>query len=432
TKHDHMIPLIQYFLDNGVDINVRNPKNRKTIFSTLLTLKTAKFLLDKGADHKIIDADTDTPLISAIENEAANDLIKFLIDIGVYLGTKEYGMPFDTAESKVSDLERQHFDVEFRIRNDDMLESLNVRIDKARKVMRIIEQAIDVQTSESVELLSDELMTPELRLFGYSVVLKNKKFRDILTQNDVQAIIDELKQFQPTDIDKLLHHTENFLIYVDNVKKDIKIETQGKLKEYYLAYDADDGYRPYRISFSPTIDKILLRAKTEHSEMELYYNLDYMREPLFIQLAHTKNDHIIPLIQFFLDNGVDVNMRSQKWGDTIFSSVSTLKMTKFLASNGADPTIVTKDNDTPLIHAINLERSNELIKFLIDIGGLHVRSSDYPAVLDIAKWKVEYLKNKQLDMSDGNEQYASLSARRKKAEEVVRIIEQALEAEKKP
>ncbi|MCH9845169.1 MAG: ankyrin repeat domain-containing protein [Alphaproteobacteria bacterium] len=151
-----------------------------------------------------------------------------------------------------------------------------------------------------------------------------------------------------------------------------------------------------------------------------------------MELAHTKNNNMIPLIQFFLDNGVDVNARNSIYDSTIFTAVGTLEIAQFLLENGVDQNIVRSLNITPLMLAIEWERSNELIKLLIDVGlDLHVKSRHYGTALDTAKEKAAYLKNKQLDMSDGNEQYASLSARRKKAEEVVRIIAQALEAERK-
>nr|MCH9845557.1 hypothetical protein [Alphaproteobacteria bacterium] len=86
--------------------------------------------------------------------------------------------------------------------------------------------------------------------------------------------------------------------------------------------------------------------------------------------------------------------------------------------------------------AVSRERSNELIKFLIDIGmDLHAKSSFYGTALDEAKEKVKSIEesiwrtHETDDESPGDE---LLPARIEKAEEVVRIIEQALEAEKKP
>ena len=292
--------------------------------------------------------------------------------------------------------------------------------------------------SAETKTVQEILASAELKLFGYYVFLNNEGFRDILTENDVQAIIAELKQFQPKELNKFLHHTEDFLIYADKV--DIKLELieitekereYGYLKHFYLTYKYNDLY--HQFSISPAMDAILLRVKTEHPEMHLFYYSDSAFNPLFIELAYPSNNNIIPLIQFFLDNGVDINMRNPKFDQAIFYAVSTLEIAQFLLANGADPNILSNGNATPLMSAISGEDSNELIKFLIDLGvDLHAKSSFYGTALDTAKEKVKYLEKSiwKLDnSSDTPLGYQLLPARLEKAEEVVRIIEQALEAE---
>ena len=69
-----------------------------------------------------------------------------------------------------------------------------------------------------IETLPSELTTTELKLFCYYIMLMNKDFRNILTENDVQAIIDELKQFQPEELAKLIHHQEEILTYANNIE----------------------------------------------------------------------------------------------------------------------------------------------------------------------------------------------------------------------
>ncbi|MCH9843898.1 MAG: ankyrin repeat domain-containing protein [Alphaproteobacteria bacterium] len=303
---------------------------------------------------------------------------------------------------------------------------------------RIFDEEL-AKATEREAVTKKTLNNAELRLFCYYVILKNLDFRDILTENDVQAIIDELTQFQPTEFDKLVHHQAEMLVYANDITREIRTsrtEEHGYLEYYYLTYQASDGRKAYKFSFSPTIDEILLRAATEHPEMDINYDPDYVANPLFMQLAYTTNNNIIPLIQFFLDNGVDINMQNPKFGNTIFSSIGTLEIAQFLLKNGADPTIVTKSNGNPLRYAISFERSNELIRLLIDSGvDLNIRSTfDGENALDTAKDKVKGLEydiwrmENSSDSSPGDE---FLHARIEKAEEVVRIIEQALEAEKK-
>ncbi|MCH9852286.1 MAG: ankyrin repeat domain-containing protein [Alphaproteobacteria bacterium] len=301
------------------------------------------------------------------------------------------------------------------------------------------EPAIIEEQSSQTKTVAEILTSVELKLFCYYVILFKKDFRDILTENDVQAIIDELQQFQPTELNKFLHHKEEMLIYANNIKIEIessRTEEYGYLKQYYVTYQADDSSDAHRVEFSPTIDEILLRAKTEHPDIYISYYPDFATSPLFMQLASTKNNNIIPLIQFFLDNGVAINAKETEGNYTIFSTVGTLEIAQFLVANGADPTFITDDNDTPLMFAVSGEDSNELIKLLIDLGvDLHVKSSFFGTALDTAKDKVKGLESsiwrthETDDESLGDE---LLPARLEKAEEVVRIIEQALEAEKKP
>ena len=284
------------------------------------------------------------------------------------------------------------------------------------------------------------MITPELRLFGYYTLLFKKDFRDILTENDVQAIIDELKQFQPTELAKLLHHTDDILKYTNNVKRevrDVKTEPQGGLKEYYLTYTADDGYEPYRLSFSPTIDKALLRAITEHPEVIKVqpvifdYSQQYKTSPLFTNLAHTTNNNIIPLIQFFLDSGVDINFKNPNFNNTIFTIVGTLEIAQFLLANGGDPTIKASNGSTPLMYAISNEGTNELIKFLIDIGvDLNASTAYFDDMLGLSKDKVERLQTYQASLKEDGEQadeIATALIRIEKAETVVKIIAEAMD-----
>ena len=307
----------------------------------------------------------------------------------------------------------------------------------------IAEETVDEELSTIQQLFTEhptlpyELTTTELRLFGYYVILKNLNFRDILTENDVSAIIDELKQFQPEDVKKLVHHTDDIVKYANNIEAETRTsrtETYGYLRHHYLTYQADDGWN-YKVSISPTIDEILLRAVTEHPEMDIYYQARFATNPLFMQLSFTKNNNIIPLIQFFLDNGVDINTRSPNSNKTIFSSVGTLEIAQLLLANGADHTIIANDGETPLIQAVTRELSNELIKFLIDSGvDLHAKAPYFVGdaditALEMVEKSIEWLR--AIDDTDHNPKYEPTHTRIEKAEEVVRIIEQALEAEKK-
>ncbi|MCH9845510.1 MAG: ankyrin repeat domain-containing protein [Alphaproteobacteria bacterium] len=310
--------------------------------------------------------------------------------------------------------------------------SVTEEITSAEKTSTTEEQSSQTKT------VAEILESTELKLFGYYVILSDADFRNILTENDVQAIITELKQFQPKDIDKLVHHQKEMLIYANKIEIELEliaIEEHGYLKFFYVTYQADDSSDAHRVEFSPTIDAILLRAKTEHLEMHLSYYPDFATSPLFMQLASTKNNNMIPLIQFFLDNGVDINTKKTEGNYTIFSTVGTLEIAQFLVANGADPTFITDDNDTPLMFAVSGEDSNELIKFLIDLGvDLHAKSSFFGTALDAAKEQVKGLEydiwrmENSSDSSPGDE---FLHTRHKKAKEVVSIIEQALEAEKK-
>ncbi len=295
-----------------------------------------------------------------------------------------------------------------------------------------------------INTLSSELTTTDLKLLGYHAILKNSLLLDILTENDVSAIIDELKQFQPKDLAKLIHHHKEMLTYADNVEiEEIFFKTEDGnvfLKHYFLIYQADGDYTGYKLLFSPTIDEILLQAVTKHPTINIDYYSGYTINPLFMHLANTSNNNIIPLIQFFLDEGAAINAKNPTWGKTIFSSVGTLEIAKFLISNGADPNIISSGGEYPLINAIFWKRSTELIKFLIDLGmDLHAKSSyDGDAIsrtpLKLAKDQVTKLKDIYVSIDNGDALYyaskrATLPARIAKAEEVVRIIEQALEAE---
>ena len=281
--------------------------------------------------------------------------------------------------------------------------------------------------SAQEKTIFDILRSAELKLFGYYVILNNSNFLDILTENDVSAIIGELKQFQPTELDKFLHHTEDFLIYAD----DIAIK-HDNINRFYVTY------QDRQIIFSPTIDKILLRAVTDHPEMKIYYETQFATNPLFMQLADTNNNNIIPLIQLFLDNGADINAKNPTWGKTIFSYVGTLEIAQLLSANGADPTIIANNGESPLIHAIYWHRSHQLIKFLIDIGvDLHAKSSSDNTALSEAKDNVEYFINDYETENNDNyfddpEYLEAVRARFANTREVLRIIEQALEADKKP
>ena len=294
------------------------------------------------------------------------------------------------------------------------------------------------QLFSEIETLSRELITTELRLFCYYITLKNKDFLDILTENDVSAIIGELKQFQPEDIDKLLYHQEEMLIYANT----IEAFSQGKWTDEYghlgYVHMSYYGIEPgvfLKVDFSPTIDEILLQTITDHPNIDIIYNSYLVDEPLFIHLADTKNNNIIPLIQFFLDNGVDINTRSPNSNKTIFSSVGTLEIAQLLLANGADHTIIANDGETPLIQAVTRERSNELIKFLIDSGvDLHAKAPYFVGdvdltALEMVEKSIEWLR--AINDPDYNPKYGPTIDRIYKAEEVVRIIEQALEAEKK-
>ena len=286
-----------------------------------------------------------------------------------------------------------------------------------------------ITKSASAETLPkwEILHSTEIKLFGYYVFLKNVSFRDILTENEVSAIINELKQFQPKELHNFLHHTEDFLIYADEVA--VKKLEYSRLQQFFVTYDGSN------IKSSPTIDEALARANTEHPDMGIIYAPNDVENPLFMELAFTNNNNIIPLIQFFLDDGAAINEKNPTWGKTIFSSVGTLEIAKFLISNGADPTIIEKDGATPLMYAIYREASNELIKFLIDMGvDLHAKSPRYGTALDTAKEYIGYLDREYSRILKYRDQYlaseiSASRARLAKAEEVLRIIEQALAEE---
>ncbi len=292
-----------------------------------------------------------------------------------------------------------------------------------------------------IETLPSELTTTDLKLFSYYVALKNSELLDTFTENDVSAIIDELKQFQPKDLAKLIHHQEEILTYTNNIEIEKNFFRTKKdniyVKHYHIRYYLNDIVGFYKVEFSPTIDKILLQAVTEHPEIYFDYYSGYAVNPLFMELANTHNNNIIPLIQFFLDNGAVINSKNPKWSKTIFSYVGTLEIAKFLISNGADSNIVTDSHKSPLINTIHWERSNELIKFLIDLGvDLHAKSSydgtpPYRTPLEKAEERVRILKDIYISTNNSDQLYydsvkASFPAHIEKAEEVVRIIEQAL------
>ncbi|MCH9853279.1 MAG: ankyrin repeat domain-containing protein [Alphaproteobacteria bacterium] len=303
------------------------------------------------------------------------------------------------------------------------------------------EEKLDIRKILSqIETLPSELTTTELRLFGYYAIFKNSDVLDVLTENDVQAIIDELKQFQPEDIKKLVHHADDIVKYASNIElkaRSFSTDEYGYVEHNYLSYPADNGWY-YKILISPTIDEILLRAATEHPEMDIYYETQFATNPLFMQLADTNNNNIIPLLQLFLDNGADINAKNPTWGKTIFSYVGTLEIAQLLLANGADPTIIANNGESPLIHAIYWHRSHQLIKFLIDIGvDLHAKSSSDNTALSEARRNFEYFNSGYENTESDDELYlaseiAAFPAQLANAEEVVRIIEQALEAEKKP
>ena len=288
--------------------------------------------------------------------------------------------------------------------------------------------------SEENEPLPEDMVTEEIKLLYYYVFLTEERFRDILTENDVRAIIEELKQFQPEALAKFLHHDAEMFQVVETRISATQLSPNPDNMRYHLNYEYNDI--KYKISFSPTIEQIWLRGRTEKWRTNLLQKFPYDNGNLFMQLASTKNNNIIPLIQFFLDNGVDINTKNPNSNGTIFTAVGTLEIAQFLLKNGADPTIVTKSNGNPLRYAISFERSNELIRLLIDLGvDLNIRSTfDGENALDTAKDKVKGLEydiwrtHETDDESPGDE---LLPARIEKAEEVVRIIEQALEAEKK-
>ncbi len=295
-----------------------------------------------------------------------------------------------------------------------------------------------------IEILPSELTTIDLKLLGYHAILKIPYFLDVLTEDDVSAIIDELKQLQPKDLAKLIHHHKEMLTYANNVEIEkifFNIEYGNVfLKHYHIRYYLNDVVGFYKFDFSPTIDEVLLRAVTKHPTINIGYYSGYTINPLFMHLANTSNNNIIPLIQFFLDEGADINAKNPTWSKTIFSYVGTLEIAQLLLANGADPNIISNGGEYPLIHAIKWGRSNELIKFLIDLGmDLHVKSS-YKGVgiprtpLKMAKDQVRTLKGIYIGTSNSDALYyasikATFPARIAKAEEVVRIIEQALEAE---
>ena len=286
------------------------------------------------------------------------------------------------------------------------------------------------QVSAETESSLEYKETDEMKLLYYYIFLKEGKFLDILTEAEVATIIDELKQFPPETLNKLLYHDTEMFQAIEN-----NISVTQSSGWYYVNYKYNN--RKYIIIFSPTIGKVWLRGRTEEWDTNLLDEFPDDGGPLFVNLTYTDNNNIIPLIQFFLDNGVDINIQNPKFGDTIFTTVGTLEIAKFLVANGADPTFITKDGDTPLIYAISGERSNELIKFLIDIGvDLHAKSSFFGTALNTAKKKVKYFINdyeteNNDDYSYDPEYLEAFHARHKKAEEVVRIIEQALEADKK-
>ena len=302
-------------------------------------------------------------------------------------------------------------------------------------VICLLALIINKQASAETEPLPEHLVTDEIKLLYYYIFLEKYQIRDILTEAEIATIIDELKQFPPEVMAKLLHHDAEMFQAVETRISATQRRPKSDSTRYHVNYEYND--KKYKISFSPTLEQVWLRGRTEEWDTNLLDEFPDDRGHLFTHLSYTDNNNIIPLIQFFLDNGVAINTRNSVFDDTIFSSVGTLEIAQFLVANGADSTFVTNDGETPLIYAISGERSNELIKFLIDIGvDLHAKSSFYGTALDEAKDTVGYFINDYETENNDNyfddpEYLEAFRARHKKAEEVVRIIEQALEAEKK-
>ncbi len=302
-------------------------------------------------------------------------------------------------------------------------------------VICLLTLTISKPASAEIEPLPEHLVTDDIKLLYYYIFLSEYKILDLLTETEIATIISELKQFQPETLNKLLHHdAETFQAIETNISEK-QLPPKSDSTRYHLNYKYGDT--KYKISFSPTIEQVWLRFRTEESNNNLFTGNFYNSGPLFTFLGSTANNNIIPLIQFFLDEGIDVNIKNQKWGTTIFSSVGTLEIAQLLLANGADPTIVSNKGATPLIYAIFWERSNELIKFLIDIGvDLHAKDPLFGTALDTAKDQVGYSYKDYNDMggrynSDEPEWLKEARARIAKAEEVVRIIEQALADEAK-
>ena len=288
------------------------------------------------------------------------------------------------------------------------------------------------QVSAETESSHEYKVTDEMKLLYYYIFLKEGKFLDILTEAEVAIIIDELKQFPPEVMAKFLHHDAKMFQAIEKNISVTQRRPKSDSKRYHVNYEYND--KKYKISFSPTIEQAWLRGRTEEWDTNLLDEFPDDGGPLFVNLTYANNNNIIPLIQFFLDNGVDINTRNPNNHETIFSSVGTLEIAQFLLANGADHTVVTNRGATPLIYAISGESSNELIKFLIDIGvDLHANPSIFGTALDTAKNRIKYLARDSYDMEDNDdpEYLEAVHARFEKAEEVVNIIEQALEADKK-
>ncbi|MCH9852555.1 MAG: ankyrin repeat domain-containing protein, partial [Alphaproteobacteria bacterium] len=287
----------------------------------------------------------------------------------------------------------------------------------------IIEEAFSTEQSVwETEPSSELLVTDEIKLLYYYIFLRQAKFRDILTEAEIAIIIDELKQFQPEALNKLLYHdAEMFQMLEKNISVTQFSSPNPEYARHYVNYKYNDT--EYKISFSETIEQVWLRGRTEEWHTNLLPEFPDDGGPLFVKLTNANNNNIIPLIQFFLDNGVDINMQNPKFGNTIFSSAGTLEIAQFLIANGADPTVVTNSGATPLIHAISGEDSNELIKLLIDLGvDLHAKSSFYGTALDEAKDTVRILERDYYEMDntdikyDNPDLFNSFPARIEKAE----------------
>ena len=404
---------VRFFLENGADVNAKDEDGDtplhitvQTSFTENINVEVMKYLVSQGADVNAKDGADWTPLHLVCQKNSTEELVKYLISLGVDVHQKNSNLELVKYLQKNSNLELVRYlvsrgsDINAKTEDGDtplhiatMSNTVTLKTLDVEVLKYLISCGADVNAKNKngytplhIAAMSDSDVEVLKCLIsrGADVNAKNNDNSTPLHlavkgKSDVEGV--KYLVLQGAHVNVKDRAGKIPLDYIDG-EKDTRDRRETPL--YYVKSEKDmltfvlrGGLRASITSNEESLrhEKNITTSTTPKywQWSEFLRHFSDIQEFLLIykDIFVAAGKGTVDAVRFFLEHGEDVNAKDG-WGKTPLhnaaSSNPNVEVVQYLVSQGADVNAKDEDGDTPLHKAASSNPNVDVLKYLVSLG----------------------------------------------------------------